>query len=215
MGRPLTATRERILPAAYARFAGYGFRRTSMEDIAAAAGVSRAALYLQFRNKEAIFRGLSEQLHGQALAGARAALNGDGELRERLRAGLEARSLRFVEIAYGSPHGAELLDENSRLCGDLVADTAKQFLALLTKVFRRAAADGAVDLAAAGLSAADAAELLAAAAAGLKGQGITVETFRRRVTQLVDVFVAGLEPGRTIRPRRRAVRETSASERRE
>ncbi len=128
MGRPVTATRERILPAAYARFAGYGFRRTSMEDIAAAAGVSRAALYLQFRNKEAIFRSLSEELHARALAEATAALAGDAPLAERLRAGIEARSLRFVEIAYGSPHGAELLDESNRLCGDLAAG-ARQAMA--------------------------------------------------------------------------------------
>lgn len=196
MGRPVTATRERILPAAYARFAGYGFRRTSMEDIAAAAGVSRAALYLQFRNKEAIFRALSQQLHEQALAGATAALAAEGPLAARLRDAVEARSLRFVEIAYGSPHGAELLDESNRLCGDLAADTQRQFLALLARVFRRAAAAGEIDLAAAGLSAGEAAELFAAAAAGLKGAGISVATYRRRVAGLATVFVAGLAPAR-------------------
>ncbi|MDX2169576.1 MAG: TetR/AcrR family transcriptional regulator, partial [Deltaproteobacteria bacterium] len=194
MGRPITATRERILPAAYARFAGYGFRRTSMEDIAAAAGVSRAALYLQFRNKEAIFRALSQQLHEQALAGATAAVQADGRLAERLRAAVEARSLRFVEIAYGSPHGAELLDESNRLCGDLAADTQRQFVALLARVFRRAAAAGEIDLAGGGVSANEAAELLAGAVAGLKGPGVSVDAYRRRVARLITLFVAGLQP---------------------
>jgi AcrR family transcriptional regulator len=196
MARPITATRERILPAAFARFAGYGFRRTSMEDIAVAAGVSRAALYLQFRNKEEMFRCLSEQLHAQALAEATAALAADAPLAERLRAGVEARSLRFVEIAYGSPHGAELLDESNRLCGDLAADIGRRFVAVLTRVFRRAAAAGEIDLAAAGLSAGEAAELFASAAAGLKGPGIAVAAYRRRVARLATVFVAGLRPAR-------------------
>src|SRR5215470_6582979 len=93
------ATRERILQAAFVRFSGYGFRRTSMEDIAGEAGVSRAALYLQFRNKEEIFRSLAEALHDEALAGAAAALNGDQPLAERLLAAVEAKTLRFVEIA--------------------------------------------------------------------------------------------------------------------
>src|SRR5581483_9911319 len=77
MPRAARATPERILDAALVRFAQYGFRRTSMEDIAAEAGVSRAALYLQFDNKEAIFRALSEALHERALAAAIAALAGD------------------------------------------------------------------------------------------------------------------------------------------
>ena len=68
MGRESIATRERILGAAFVRFARYGFRRTSMEDIAGEAGVSRAALYLQFRNKEEIFKSLAQDLQDRALA---------------------------------------------------------------------------------------------------------------------------------------------------
>ena len=140
MPRPAVATRERILRAAFTRFASYGFRRTSMEDIAGAAGVSRAALYLQFRNKEAIFLALAEELHGQSLTGVEAALAGAATLPERLRAAVEAKTLRFVEIAYGSPHGSELLDESNRLCGNLAANAEQRFRTLLARVFRRAAA---------------------------------------------------------------------------
>src|SRR4030095_7103104 len=107
MPRRATVTRERILAAALTRFARYGFRRTSMADIAAEAGLSRAALYLQFPNKEAIFRGLSEHLHDEALARASAVLAGDGPLADRLRAAIEAKKQRFVEVAYGSAAAAE------------------------------------------------------------------------------------------------------------
>jgi len=193
MARETLVTRERILQAAFTRFARYGFRRTSMEDIATEAGVSRAALYLQFRNKEEIFRSLAQELHDEALAGAAAALSSDQPLVERLRAAVEAKSLRFVEIAYGSPHGSELLDESNRLCGDLAAETERRFQEHLTRLFRRAAQAQEIDLAAVDLSATEAAELFARAVSGLKGPGVTLDTYRKRLAALVRVFVAGLE----------------------
>jgi AcrR family transcriptional regulator len=192
MGRKQTATRERILKAAFERFSRYGFRRTSMEDIAGEAGVSRAALYLQFSNKEEIFRSLSSELHDQSHQQATAALNAEAPLAERLRAAAEAKSLRFVEVAYGSPHGSELMDENNRICGDLSADSQKRFQDQLTKTFRRAAQTGKIDLDGAGVSATEAADLLARSLAGLKGPGVTPELYRKRIAALVRVFVAGL-----------------------
>lgn len=192
MARPPTATREKILAAAFARFSHYGFRRTSMEDIAAQAGMSRAALYLQFRNKEEIFRSLSRQLHEQTMADAAAVLEGDAPLAERLRAAVEAKSVRFVELANSSPHAGELLDERDRLCGDLPAESERQFREALARVFRRAAHAGEIDLVAAELTPAEAAEVFARSTSGLKGPGVTVERYRRQLGALVRVFVAGL-----------------------
>jgi AcrR family transcriptional regulator len=192
MGRRQTATRERILKAAFERFSHYGFRRTSMEDIAGQAGISRAALYLQFRNKEEIFRSLSQELHDEALARAAAALDTDQALEERLCAAVEAKSLRFLEIAHGSPHGSELMDESNRICGDLPAESQKRFQEIVTRVFRRADRTKEIDLARGGLTATDTADLFVSAVAGLKGPGVTVAVYRKRVAALVRLFLAGL-----------------------
>ncbi|HEY2775988.1 MAG TPA: TetR/AcrR family transcriptional regulator [Candidatus Binatia bacterium] len=192
MVRPITATRERILAAALTRFSQYGFRRTSMEDIAAEAGVSRASLYSQFQNKEEIFRSLAAQLHDEAIEGAEAALREPGPLAERLQAGVEAKMLRFLEIGYASPHGSELLGENTRLCGDLAASMEARFDELLTGVLKKADRDGRIDLAGAGLSASEAAELLARSMSGLKGPGVSAVTYRKRLAALLRVFVTGL-----------------------
>lgn len=214
MGRRPTATRERILAAAFERFSRYGFRRTSMEDIAGEAGVSRAALYLQFSNKEEIFRSLSQDLHDQSHHRAMAALSAEAPLADRLRGAAEAKSLRFVEIAYGSPHGSELMDENNRICGDLSAESQKRFHALLVRAFREAAKAGEIDPAGAGVNAVDAADLFAGSIAGLKGPGVTVELYRKHLAALVRVFVAGLggvaEQPRT-RARRRRIAETRSA----
>src|SRR6266545_4856609 len=115
LASPSSATRERILNAAFTLFGRYGFRRASMEDIASEAGMSRAALYLQFRNKEDIFRELARGLHEEAIAGAEAALGGDEAIAERLLAAVEAKTLRMIETIQASPHGSELMDEKNRL----------------------------------------------------------------------------------------------------
>jgi AcrR family transcriptional regulator len=195
VGRRSTVTRERVLRAAFARFSSYGFRRTSMEDIALEAGVSRAALYLQFANKEEIFRALSRELHERAFEEAEAALRGDAPLAERLHAAALAKSLRFVEIAHGSPHGSELLDENSRLCGDLSLESERRFRELLARELRRAEQGGEIELAALELTPQEAGVLFARAASGLKGPAVTLAAYRKHLAAWVRVFVRGLQPG--------------------
>lgn len=54
-------TRQRILDAAAQCFAASGFSRTTVEAIAAGAGVSKALVYHHFRAKEAIFEELLER----------------------------------------------------------------------------------------------------------------------------------------------------------
>jgi len=163
-----------------------------MEDIASEAGLSRAALYLQFRNKEDIFRDLAGRLHEEALLQAEAALADAQPLAERLRAAVEAKTLRMIEIAYASPHGSELMDEKNRLCGDLASDSERRFQEMLTRVFSGANEAREIDLEAAGLSAAEAAELFARAAYGLKGPEVRTDAYRKRLAALAKVFVAGL-----------------------
>lgn len=163
-----------------------------MEDIASESGLSRAAVYLQFRNKEDIFRELASGLHEEALLEAETALGEGQSLTERLRAAMEAKTVPMMEIAYASPHGSELMDEKNRLCGDLAIESERRFLDMLTLVFRSADEAGEIVLKRASLSPADAAELFSRAAYGLKGPEFTTDEYRKRLASLVRVFVAGL-----------------------
>lgn len=54
--------RERILNSAREEFAERGFAAARMEDIARRVGISRAALYLAFDSKEAMFRALVSEV---------------------------------------------------------------------------------------------------------------------------------------------------------
>src|SRR5271168_3306386 len=72
-------------------FLRYGFRKTSMDDVARAVKLSRQGLYLHFSNKELLFRQVVVHLAGLAVEALRAALAPPGlALEARLLAGFEA-----------------------------------------------------------------------------------------------------------------------------
>jgi AcrR family transcriptional regulator len=200
------AAPERILAAAFTCFSRYGYKRVSLETIAQEAGISRAALYLSFRNKEDLFRALARQILEEAQQAAAAAAARDAPLAEKLHAVLDAKLGCVYERVHDSPHAAEILDENSRLSGDLMDEFRRRFLRLLRACFADADASGEIDLRRAGLDASEAAELLADAAKGLErptaGGTADPRRFRARTQRLARLFVSGLAPRRPAARRR-------------
>jgi AcrR family transcriptional regulator len=68
MSRDTTATRFRIYAAAYALFYRKGFQRTSLDDIAAMAGVTKRTLYYHVRSKDDLAGAMLTHQHGFVLA---------------------------------------------------------------------------------------------------------------------------------------------------
>jgi AcrR family transcriptional regulator len=193
---------ENILAAAFTCFSRYGYRRVSLEQIAQEAGVSRAALYLHFTNKEDIFRALSRQVHERTQQAAEAAAATSGRVEERIAALLDAKYVKFYEIIHDSPHVSELLEERNRLCGDVSETYRKRFLRTLRGVLEDAERAGELDLAASGVDAGEAAELFVDGAKGLEMSGAAPQNparYRRRVARLISVLAKGL----AARPPRR------------
>lgn len=187
-------TRARILTGALERFTAYGYRRTALEDIAQAAGLSRASVYVHFRNKEDVFRALARQLHTEGLAAAEAAAAADGPLAERLRALFTAKLTPVVALARATPHAAELIDENDRVAGDVAAEFRKKLVRVLERLIAAAVAAGEVAPARAGLTPRTAAELVVDCVKGIEvasGTATTPAQLTRRVGQVVDLLVAG------------------------
>lgn len=199
MRRDTDPKREAILESAFTQFNRYGFRRTSMQDIAKGTGISRASLYSYFENKEEIFRCLSASLHEQTLGDAESLLKGTpsradehADLAARVEAALLARLGPFHEVVTQSAHGSEISDENNQLCGDLVRESKERFRGMLASALKAAARAGEIDLKTVGLTAAAAAELLHLGAAGLKQGAHDAGTFQKRLHSFVRVFFAGL-----------------------
>ena len=61
--REAAETRAALLDAAERVFRERGVARTSLAEIAAAAGVTRGAVYWHFRDKTALFEALCERVH--------------------------------------------------------------------------------------------------------------------------------------------------------
>ncbi|MGB0440168.1 MAG: TetR/AcrR family transcriptional regulator [Paracoccaceae bacterium] len=115
------STPKAIMAAAFGVFVQYGYKRTSMEDIAQAAQMSRPALYLHFRNKEDIYRRMVAAHFSAHVEGVSAALAGAGSPASRLEAALLSTLGPVTEVLLTSPHGAELLDAGTQVGGDTVA----------------------------------------------------------------------------------------------
>jgi AcrR family transcriptional regulator len=120
-----------ILNAALTVFARYGFKRASMEDIAREAGVSRPALYLVFANKGAIFSALAQAMAVRACTGATTAWPADARFQDGLAGAGVALYLDAWRLIKGSPHGSELLSDNSVVVGEISASVDAHFIALI------------------------------------------------------------------------------------
>ena len=191
------AKREAILSAANEQFKQYGYRKTSMDDISKHLGISRASLYSYFDNKDEIFRCVSISIHEGALTQAQNYLSGESndaekELELRVENALLARHGPFQKAVTGSPHGDELFNEYSRLCGDVVLDSHSRFQTLLATALNAANRNEEIDIKTAGITCKTAAEILNLGAAGLKHGAPDMATFKKRVRSFVKVFIAGL-----------------------
>lgn len=65
--QPRAATREAVLRAAVRTFGEHGFAQSSLEQVAAAAGLSRGAVYSNFASKDELFLALFQQTIGERL----------------------------------------------------------------------------------------------------------------------------------------------------
>jgi len=53
--------RQRLLKQGYIQFSTHGLKKTSIEELAVAAGISKAAFYIFYESKEALFMDVAEQ----------------------------------------------------------------------------------------------------------------------------------------------------------
>ncbi len=180
-----------LLEAAVGVFARYGFRKASMDEVARAAGVSRQGLYLQFADKEALFRkAVVYKLTRQLAATSAELANHRNSLEARLIGACDAWAGRFVGIS--GADAADLMCASTSLAGDTLASYQAQFeKALAQAISESPLADFC---AAAGLLPTDVARALHATASGLKHSSKSRQEFLQGMTAAARMFCAPLRP---------------------
>ncbi len=82
---PDSSARDAILDTSAKLFSQEGYNGVSIRDIAQACGMTNAALYYHFKNKDDLFLAMLQRDHEKAMASLREALTGSGDLRADLR----------------------------------------------------------------------------------------------------------------------------------
>ncbi len=183
-----------ILTSAWRAFSTYGFRKTSMDDIARGAGMSRPALYLHYRNKEDIYRHLVKRHYDEAVQAVRTALAGPGPVPDLLDAAFVASGGDVVEVMLSTPHGMELLDAGMSTSAEIVQDGEARLVEVYAEWLEQAAQAGQIRLTG---PAGQIAATIAAALKGIKMAKPDYATYRAQIGHLAALTGAGL-----VRPRR-------------
>lgn len=185
--------RMRVLDGAMKVVLAYGYHRTTMDDIARAAGISRPALYLLFKNKTEIYRTIAGGMFDESIERMQQILEGPGTLGERLLAAIEATMIDMMCIIRQSPHGAEILDMKNQLAGDLVVRWHSRVSTQFRKAIAAETKGTGVDLRQRGLCAEILAELLVDGLEGMKIRTADAEAQRVVARQLVRVIELAIE----------------------
>lgn len=188
--------REAVFEAAADVFSRYGFRRTSMNDIAEAAGISRPALYLMFENKEDLFRQLANTRQSQAIDEAVAVLAEDAPIAERVNRAILAYERIYYEPVAGSPHGAEFLDLTQSVASEDMAKGRKRLIAHLARSIAAARSSGEITEPGDQMRPEEFASLLMLSVNGMKKAATSIEDFRQKIREVTRIFMASITRGR-------------------
>ena len=174
--------RRALLDTAVTVFVRHGYRKTSMDEVARAAQISRQGLYLHFSTKEELFRASIHHLLDGTMRAASAVL-------EDAALPLDTRLVRALDEAYGrfaghmSPDALDLAEASRELLGAMVADHEALLAEALARALR--ASRGMSAYKPVGLGARQLADTLVITATGLKHRAATRDEFLQRITVAV------------------------------
>jgi len=126
---------DQIADAALRLFARYGYKRSSMDDIAKEAGLAKATLYLHFKGKDDVFRAMLRLLARRVEARCREVVAMEAPFTERLTALLLAHHGQIYASFGTGEHLVELKAVMATVAADelqifeqIFADSARELL---------------------------------------------------------------------------------------
>ena len=174
--------RDVVLTAALEAFVRYGYHKTSMEDIAGAARISRPGLYFLFASKRELFTAAITRALEQDLHTAACALDDEAHpLHERLLEAFDTWTGRYIGAVGGEL--SAVAEAHRDVLDTAVLDCSRRFHALITDAIVSAGApkDRVTSEAIA--------RTLISTAIGLKHQTTSRETFRQDLSTAIALLL--------------------------
>jgi AcrR family transcriptional regulator len=185
-----------IVLAALELFTRYGYRKTSIDNIAQAAQVAKRTVYLHFENKAAVFLAILEYLGDQVRQRCSAAERAGGTAVDRLTGLLDAYFGMAFELFSKSEHMPELEETFSKLARARIDDLNTEYEGRLARFVRSLQKMGAIGGPPRGLNVEQLVHVLIRAAEGAKHdpemQGDR-KALERRLRELAILAIAAMK----------------------
>jgi AcrR family transcriptional regulator len=196
--------REKVIDSAAWLFGYYGFEKTTVDDIAEKAGISKGSVYLEFQNKESILVAVVQQFTARELLRIQSLVqNPSGKYMDVLRAVLLGHVMSYWDIAGGQLHSPEVIaSANPAIMSEVISFQAKVFLQI-AYILEKAAANKELKRRKSSNEYLRLAELTCYALAALfppyerlkapNPGGFNKETLERYANDLIDLTLAGVQ----------------------
>jgi AcrR family transcriptional regulator len=167
-GESGSAKANAIVLAGLRLFTQYGYRKTSIDDIAQSAQVAKRTVYLHFENKAAVFLAILEYLGDQVRQRCAAAELAGGTAVDRLTGLFDAYFGMGFELFSKSEHMPELEETFSKLARSRIGDLNTEYETRLAAFLRSLEKTGEIGGPPQGLKVEEIVSILIQAAEGAK-----------------------------------------------
>lgn len=125
---------ESIIEAAVRVISRYGVRRTTMNDIASEAAISRQTLYNSFSNKDEVLRGTIRHMAGTAVAAVTAEWQGATTLGEKLDILFRHTVVMPFELIHAMPDADDIISGFNAAGKEEIAKAHERYRLLIEEV---------------------------------------------------------------------------------
>jgi AcrR family transcriptional regulator len=177
-------------------FTQYGYRKTSIDDVARAAQVAKRTVYLHFENKAAVFLAILEYLGDQVRQRCAAAERAGGTAVARLTALLDAYFGMGFELFSKSEHMPELEETFSKLARSRIDALNTEYRERLARFLRSLQVAGEIGGPPQGLALKEVVYILVRAAEGAKHEAKVQggrQALQRRLRNLATLAIAAMK----------------------
>lgn len=185
-------SQSKILTAAINAFGQYGYKKTTMQDIADEAGLSRPAVYQYYKNKAAVFSALLTFVLGQAKQAAKEHFDMEKSAYLRIYEGMLAFETVALKPTLTTAKGHELLSLASTMEEEIVTAHANWLLESVAAILQEAQNNGEISLTHLSGNLQQVAEIMIAGVTGVKHSVKNIEQLESHTELLFQLFWKGL-----------------------